>query len=165
MLPRLIPAAIAVCLVLLVGASALGAETEARSVYGVSLRAGMLLPLGDMSATRDLSPMGGLHLTQKYFSAGASFISMRRSHGRDALNGFVLEAGVRVPLSDITGLTLGAGVWIAGTAENDWDLHAGLDAVLPGSGPVAPDFQFLYRYAPGDCAAHFLTLSAGIRFM
>jgi hypothetical protein len=154
------------CLLLALPASTRGAETETRSFHGPSLRVGTLLPLGEMSNTRDSSAVGSLHVTAKYLSAGASFVSLRRSRRGEAIRGFVLDAGLRIPLGEAVGLAVGGGYWFA-TEESgtDWDVHAGLDAVGPGSGPVAPDFEVLYRYVLSGCSAQFLTLSVGIRFV
>ena len=112
--------------------------TTDRSV-GLSARVSELVPLGDLSESRSSGAAVGLKLVLTYFQAGLHFASLGRPSGGDTDNVLILDAGLRLPLSDAFALSAGGGYWqSAEGAETDWDLQLGADMVFPSPHSWAP---------------------------
>ena len=156
-------ASAAAVIVLLLAVSIAAADSSPRA-GGLSIRAGAVVPLGDMAEIYDVSPLAGVHMRLKYLQAGLSYMTLQESGVSDPLSGFMFDAGLRVPISEWAGLSAGAAMWLYDDTAA-WDTHLGFDAVFTGGARWAPDLDVRYGFAFPEWSAQYLTLSAGVRFL
>jgi hypothetical protein len=90
-------------------ASACLASDTVNHSTGLTADVGELVPLGDLSESRSSGAVGGLKLVTTYFQAGFHFATLGRHKGGESDNLLLLDAGLRLPISDDFAVSAGGG--------------------------------------------------------